>query len=290
MQSFAPASTGHQPSGELVDDDHLTILEDVVAVSLVEHLCLERLLEVARQAEVVVEHVVDPEPLLHLVSAGLSDGHLLELLVEDVILLGAQAWDEPRELHVLVRRFLGGAGDDQWRTRLVDEDVVDLVHDREEVPALHALVQVDDQVVAQVVEAEFVVGPVRDVHGVRLLSRYRPKVAQALVRGGEAWVEDVRRVVLDAANAHAEPVEDEPDPLRIALGEVVVDGDDVDAAAGQPVEVRCQRRDECLPLAGLHLGDLAAVQDHPAQHLDVVMALAERAIHRLADGGEGIRQ
>ena len=75
-------------------------------------------------------------------------------------------------------------------------------------------------------------------------------------------------------------------PLGVALGEVVVDGDEVHALAGERVEVERQRGDEGLALTGLHLGDPAEVQRRAAHHLDVEVALAERARGRLADGGE----
>ena len=65
---------------------------------------------------------------------------------------------------------------------------------------------------------------------------------QALVGGRVAGLEDERRVVGDHPDAHAEEVEDRAHPLRVAPGEVVVDGDDVDAAAGQRVEDGGQRR------------------------------------------------
>ena len=79
-------------------------------------------------------------------------------------------------------------------------------------------------------------------------------------------------------------------PLGVALGEVVVDRDDVDALAGERVEVGRQRRDEGLALTGLHLGDVAEVQRGAAHDLDVVVALAERAAGGLADGGERLGQ
>ena len=84
---------------------------------------------------------------------------------------------------------------------------------------------------------------------------------QPLVGRRVAGLEDERRVVGDHPDADAEEVEDRAHPLRVAPGEVVVDGDDVDAAAGQRVEDRGQRRDEGLALAGPHLGDLALVED-----------------------------
>ena len=59
---------------------------------------------------------------------------------------------------------------------------------------------------------------------------------------------------------------------------------------GEGVEVDGERGDQRLAFAGLHLGDLALVQDHAADHLHVEMALPERAPGRLAHGGEGGHQ
>ncbi len=244
----------------------------------------------AGEAEVVGEHVVDAEPALHLVGAGLGDGDLLELLVDDVVLFGVEARDEARELDVLVGRLLRVAADDERRARLVDEDVVDLVDDGEEVGALGARLEVHDEVVAQEVEAELVVGAVRDVGRVRLAPRDRSQVAQPLVGGVVLRVEQVSGVVLDRSDAHPEPVEDGADPLRVALGQVVVRGDDVNAAPDEAVEERRQRGHERLALAGPHLGDRPAVEHDAAHQLHVVVPLSERPDHRLADGGERLGQ
>ena len=59
------------------------------------------------------------------------------------------------------------------------------------------------------------------------------------------------------------------------------------ALAGQRVEIDGQRGDQRLAFAGLHLGDAALMQHHAADQLHVEMALAERALGRLAHGGEG---
>ena len=124
-------------------------------------------------------------------------------------------------------------------------------------------------VVAQVVEAELVVGAVGDVAGVGLL---------ALL---------VVEPVHDGADAEAQEAVDPAHPLGVAGGEVVVDGDDVDAQARQGVEVDRQGRHQGLALAGAHLGDAALVQHHAADELHVEVALAEHALGRLAHGGEG---
>ena len=83
-------------------------------------------------------------------------------------------------------------------------------------------------------------------------------------------------------------VVDRAHPLGVAAGQVVVDRDHVDALAGQRVEHDRQRGGQRLALAGLHLGDVAAVQDHPADELHVEVAHAHRPLAHLADDGEGL--
>ena len=67
---------------------------------------------------------------------------------------------------VEVGAVLDRAGDDERGARLVDQDRVDLVDDGVGVAALHHLGRAHLHVVAQVVEAELVVGAVGDVAGV----------------------------------------------------------------------------------------------------------------------------
>ena len=98
----------------------------------------------------------------------------------------------------------------------------------------------------------------------------------------------VVHVVLDAAHREAEELVDPAHPLGVARGEVVVHGDDVDAAARERVQGDGERRDERLALARPHLGDLALVEDHAAHELDVVVALADRAPRGLADEREDL--
>ena len=65
-------------------------------------------------------------------------------------------------------------------------------------------------------------------------------------------------------------------PLGVAPGEVVVDRDDVDALAGERVEITGQGRDERLTFTRSHLGDSPRVQHHAADQLDVVVTHLER--------------
>ncbi len=67
-------------------------------------------------------------------------------------------------------------------------------------------------------------------------------------------------------------------PLRVALGQVVVDRDHVNAAAGKRIQIHRQGGDQRFTFTGLHFGDLALMQNDAADELHVeVPHLAARA-------------
>ena len=137
---------------------------------------------------------------------------------------------------------------------------------------LDLLLERGGHVVAQVVEAELRVRAVGDIRG----------VGGALVLVGLHVLQDPDR--------DAERVVDRLHPQRVAAGEVVVDGDDVDAAAAERVEHDRQRGGQRLALAGPHLGDGAVVEHHPADQLDVEVTHAHRAPAGLAHEREALVQ
>ena len=135
-------------------------------------------------------------------------------------------------------------------------------------PRCTAIVEAEREVVAQVVEAEFVVGAVGDVAAI----------------GGALF----GRVLLVPDDADGEPEEaiDRTHPVRVALGEVFVDGDDVHAFARERVQVGGERRHQRLAFAGAHLGDAAIVEREAADELHVEVAHLHRAARRFADHGK----
>ena len=297
MQTIAPATARHHAAGVLVDDDHFAgLVHEVLDVATEQRVGPQSLLHVVEQGHVGrVVQAARQQPmrqqLLGVRHAAFGERGGLVLLVDDVVagcfeglaLLGLdlpldhrarlELGDDPIDLVVQVGGLLGRPGDDQRRARLVDEDAVDFVDDGEEVPALQDhLREIELHVVAQVIEAELVVGAVGDVGAVLTL----PLV--------------VTQVVLDDADRHVEEAVDAAHPLRVAPRQVVVHRDDVHALARQRVQVRRQRRDERLALAGLHLGDAAAVQDDAANQLDVVVAHVHHATAGLADDRESLGQ
>ncbi len=169
MEALRITPSGHHAAGELVDDDDLAVLDDVVLVALKQLVGAQCLLHVMHDG-----HVLGIVEVLALQQAGRSE-HLFKM---DIALLGQRAgalllvelvvFGESSGMNLLtgvveVRLVVHRAGDDERGTGLVHQNRVNLVDDREIVPALYHLGQMILHVVAQIVEAEFVVGGVGHV-------------------------------------------------------------------------------------------------------------------------------
>lgn len=138
--------------------------------------------------------------------------------------------------------------------------------------ALDEIVQGVRHVVAQVVEPELVVGAVCDVGRIGCATLGRRHAGQ------------------DHAGVEAEEAVDAAHPLGVALGEVVVDRDDVHAVAGDRIEVRGQHAGQGLALTRLHLGDIAEVEGGAAHDLHVEVPLVDDPPGRLAGDRERLGQ
>ncbi len=273
VQALVVAAADQSPAGVLVDDQDLAVDHHVVAVELEQLLGLDRVIQIGDQRGVGrFVQVVDAQPVLDHVDPVLQDRNGALLLVDLVMIITAEPVDQLGELRIPLVRILGRTGDDQRRPRLVDQDRVDLVHDGEVVLALHAVLQAQGHVVAQVVEAELVVGAVGDVGVIGLAPLSRVHLGQ------------------DGADLHAEEVMDAAHLLGLELGQVVVDRDHVYAPAGDRVQVGGHGGDQGLALTGLHLGDVAEVQGGAAHHLDVEVPLVEHPLAGLAYGRERLRE
>ncbi len=291
MEAVAPAAPRHQAAGELVDDHDFAVLHHVIDVVVEQRMRTKRLVDVMLQVRVlevvqVTAVQVTREHLLGLRHPALGEVHRLVLLVLDEVAggferfsifglgvaarhrAGLELGDDAIDLVIEVRRQLRRPRDDERRPRLVDQDAVDLVHDREMMAALHVVRELELHVVAQVVEPEFVIRAVGDVAGVCHLAF------------------GVGEIVLDDADRHAEEAIDLAHPLGVAAGEIVVHGDDVHALAVERVQIDGQRRDERLAFARLHLGDLSLVENRAADELHVEMAHPEHPSPRFADDGK----
>ena len=229
----------HQAAGELVNNDHLPVFDDVVTVAMENGLSSQSVVHVGGQGEVLRRvEVVYPQPPLHPLDSLLREGHYSRLLVYSVVGFAPQAGDQIGHAAVVHIRFFGGARDDERSAGLVNENVVHFVYDGVVKVPLHLLGEVQHHVVPQVVEAELVVGAVGNVGLVCLAAAHGSQILIALIVGQVLRVEEEGQLVLD--NSYREPQEavDGAHPLGVALGQVIVDRDQVTPLACQSIEVK----------------------------------------------------
>ena len=144
-----------------------------------------------------------------------------------------------------------GAGQHQRHQRLVDEHRVGLVDQRHIGIGRHQVVDVGYQLIAQHVEADLVdrgVGDVAVVSGAALLARR--------LRG-------------DPADRQSHRLQQRAHPLRVAAGQIIVDGDHVHVPAGDRVSGGRDRAGQCFALTGRHLDHVAGEHAQRAQQLNV---------------------
>ena len=103
MQALVIPAAVHQSAGELVDDDDLSVLDDIVDVALHETTGLHGLIDVVRERGVFrVGEVLDAEELLRLCDALLREGDGAVLFIDNVVavelilqLLVVSGWKRP---------------------------------------------------------------------------------------------------------------------------------------------------------------------------------------------------
>jgi len=176
------------------------------------------------------------------------------------------------DLDIQFGTFVRRTGNNQWRPGLVNQNRVDLIHDGKAEASLHLVLFVLRKIVTQVVETKLIIRAVRDIGQISFL----------FVSG--------QLPGMNNADRHAEKFIDRPHPVRIAPGEVVIDGHDMHRRACQRVEIGGQGRDECLALAGPHLGNIAFEQHHAADQLLIEMTQPEGTLRCFTHDGEGFGQ
>ena len=165
-----------------------------------------------------------------------------------------------------------GARNNERGACFVDQDAVDFIDDAISVATLDHLVLAHLHVVAKIIKAQLVVGRVGHVASVLLLAF------------------GIVEIVDDDADSEPQEFVDLAHPFAVAAGEVIVDGDDVDAFASERVQINGGGRDQGFAFAGLHFGNVAFVEDHPANQLDIEMTLTQRAFGGFAHRCEGGHQ
>jgi len=273
MQAVAVTPSLHGATGELINNDDLVVADDIVDILFKEDMRLQRLVEVMQLFD--IDRVIEVFDLQHVFAEGdalLGQRYLSRLLIDGVMFIHFKFWDDPVDVLIQLGGKFRRTGDDQRRSRFIDENGVHLIDDGEIKPALTIIAQLKLHIVAEIVETELVIGTVGDIGSV----------------GGAPF--HVIQAVDDLAAAHTEKGVDLPHPLAVAGGEIIVDGHHMHPVAAQAIEINRQGRCQGFPLTGAHLGDFSLVQDDAAEQLHIEMPLTEHPLSCLADDGKGLGQ
>ena len=227
VQAVGIAPSRHDAPGKFIHDQHLIVLNHIVLVPEHQVVSPQRQNDIVLDLQILrIGIVVDMEKFLHLFNACRRQIDYLVLLVDDKI--SRFLLDNPHQgihlgelLHIIAPLHLPGqhvahliqggglaalAGNDQRRPGLVDQHRVHLVDNgKMEIPQ-HQLLLVDHHIIPQIIKSQLIVGHIGDIAAVRFLPLFRGHAVEH--------------------HAHGEPQElmNLSHPLRITLGQIVVDG------------------------------------------------------------------
>ncbi len=176
------------------------------------------------------------------------------------------------DLLIQIGTFFDRTGNDQWCPRLINKNRVDFVDDAEIQLALNFIAKRKGEIVAQIIKTQFIVGRVGNVG----------------VVGSTFFV--LRLSGFRYTDCQPKEFVDRPHPVGITLREVFVNRDNMYTIATQCVEIRRQRGNQRLALAGTHFSDVALVQHHAANELHVERSQTQCAPGRFTGNREGLRQ
>ncbi len=245
MQSLAVAAAFHETAGKFVDNKDFAVAHDVITVQLEQSLGAQRLLNVmdGRQAFLHVD-IVHAQGFFNFFNTSRGQRGSLALFVNVIVRVFHQRFDDFGKLVVLIRGLHVRRGDNQRRTRFINQNTVDFIDDGVVQVALHQLLGGLHHVIAQIVESEFIVGAVGNVSSIRFTSaallqkrhfHFHAAVAHFIFFFVARFVVNIRLLVLDGGHRQAQSVVHLPHPFRVALGQIVVDRDNVHALAGKGV-------------------------------------------------------
>ena len=151
--------------------------------------------------------------------------------------------------------------------------------------ALHAFCQRHGQVIAQIIKTKFAVGSVNDICFIGFSAVHQCKLVQIFTGIGFVQVDQECFLAIFCAVCHlqhthtqSERIIDGSHPAGITAGQVIIDGHQMNTAPGEGIQIHRQGGDQSFAFTGAHFSNLAVMQGHAADHLDIVMAQSDGAL------------
>ncbi len=177
MQTLRPAAAGLEPPRKFVHYNYFPITNDVLFIFLEEGLrahCRFQMVCIFHAALGV--EVLQTERDFGLMHPRFGNLNRFLLFINRIILVFLHLADNACKALIKHLRIIGGPRDDERGARLVNQNGVHFVNNRVVIGALYDLRCVVGGVVAQVIKAEFVVGHIGNVAGIRFILARGPQI------------------------------------------------------------------------------------------------------------------
>ncbi|MNC10300.1 hypothetical protein D3C75_579390 [compost metagenome] len=277
MQAVAVTAAHHEASGEFIYDDNLfrfvflIHLHDIIHIALHNGVGLQPLGYMVVNSDIgMVEEVLNVEIALRLGHPCFRQGDGFQLHIHVVILLFPQGHDETVGCHIQIRRLGGLSGNNKRRPRFIHQNGVHFVHNGIIKGPLHHLLFIQNHIVPQVIKAELIVRTIGNITGISSLLVLMAHLCQV------------------QAYCHTEEIIYFAHFVTAHGGQIIIDRYQVDAFAGQCIQI--QRQSSCLgfTFTGFHFGNPPAVEHHTTDQLHIKVAFAQHPFGGFPDDSKSI--
>ena len=273
MQTIGIAAAIHETAGEFINDNDFPVLDYIVFIAGHHGLCTECLDKEMIQLQILcIIEVLYMQQLFHLCHTGFGRCYRLLLLIDGVVFLFFQLWDEFGDGVVVICRFLPRTGNDQRCTSFIDQDGVHFIDQAVVQRTLYHLIEGSDHVITQVIKTEFIICSVGDI---RIVCDF--SLVEIQIMNNKADGETQKFVYL----SH---------PFAVSFRQIIIDGNNVDALSFQRIQIDRCRSNQRLAFTGTHLSDVTAVQNNTANQLGIEVTHPQHAARGFTNDRKSLRQ
>ncbi len=186
MQTVGIASARHNSAGKSVYNNNLSVFYDIIDIKLHYASCSKSIVNIVHKLNVLrVAYICNTEMSLRFFDAVCSQNRAFCLFVNNIILdnilirffrieflyaITFKLANKTIRSAVHIAALLALSGNDKGSSRFVYKYAVYLVNYCESVPALNEMLFVNDHIVTQIIEPEFVIGSIGDVSSISLFT------------------------------------------------------------------------------------------------------------------------
>ena len=280
MQPVGKTPPFHHAAGKFINDNHLTRLtgtaNNIITVFLEQNMGAQRIGDVMHKRDILnvvnrgvfFQKAVFNKQFFHMLIAVIRQIDGFGFLVQFVIVF-AQLRNQFINADIEVGAVFQRPGNNQRGARLVNENAVHLINNGKAVAALAHIGARIFHIVAQIIKTQLIIGGIGNVCRISAFARF------------------IIHIMDNTADAQPQSLMHDTHPIGIALGEIIIDRHHMHGAARQGVQITRQSGDQCFAFAGFHFRNGAIMQHHAANHLHIIMALAQSAARRFAHRGKG---